>query len=169
MVPLNTEMKQPPEALIAGVVVQGLVTLALFEVAHLANGQGTCRGALCGLIGTGAFKYVLLIAGLGVMAYTALSSLNFSFQLSSRNIIINSGVVVRDSRTIDFGKIQNVEMQRGPLQMLLGLTKVKIWTASMDQISFNQNGTSTARPDGLLTVYSEDAEAIRDRLVGRDG
>ena len=169
MVPLDTEIKQPPEALVSGMIGQGLTTLALFAIGHVfANGRGACHGLLCDILPAGSIEYLLPALGLGLMAYSVLYYLTFSFRLGSRNITINSGVIVRDSRTIDFGKIQNVEIQRGPLQMLLGLTKVKIWTGSMDQISFNRNSASV-RPDGLLTLYLDDAEAIRDRLVGRDG
>jgi uncharacterized membrane protein YdbT with pleckstrin-like domain len=169
MVPLDTEIKQPPQALISGMIGQGLNTLALVAIGHVfANSRLSCRGLLCDVMPAGSIEYILPALGLGLMAYSALSYLSFSFRLSSRTITINSGVIVRDSRTIDIGKIQNVEIQRGPLQMLLGLTKVKIWTGSMDQVSFNRNG-ARVRPDGLLTLSADDAEAIRDRLVGRDG
>lgn len=169
MVPLDTDIKQPPEALISGMIGPGAITLVLFAMGVLfANGQVSCRGALCGVITGESIKYILLALGLFFVAYSVLYYRNFSFRLSSRNITINSGVIVRDSRTIDFGKIQNVEIRRGPFQMLLGVTSVKIWTGSMDQVSFNRNGASV-RPDGLLTLYSGDAEAVRDRLVGRNG
>ena len=169
MVPLDTDIKQPPEALISGMIGPGAGTLALFAMGSLfANGRGSCRGVLCAVIDGGSMPYILLAVALFFVAYSVLYYRNFSFRLSSKNITINSGVIVRDSRTIDFGKIQNVEIRRGPLQMLLGVSSVKIWTGSMDQVSFNRNG-ARVRPDGLLTLYSGDAEAIRDRLVGRNG
>ena len=168
MLPLDTEIKQPPQALVSGMVGAAFGTLALFAIGHLvASGHGSCHGVLCGVITPGSIQYILLVVGLGWMAYTIQYYLSFSFVLTTRNITINSGVVVRDSRTIDFGKIQNVESRRGPLEMLLGLTTLKIWTASMDQISFNRNG-ARVRPDGLLTLSTNDAEAIRNRLVRGD-
>src|SRR5262249_41483131 len=153
-----------PQVLASGMVGAAFGTSALFAIGRLvANGHGSCRGVLCGIITPGSIQYIMLAVGIGWMAYTALYYLSFSFLLTTRNITINSGVVVRDSRTIDFGKIQNVESRRGPLEMLLGLTTLKIWTASMDQISFNRNG-SRVRPDGLLTLSTKDAQAIRDHL-----
>jgi hypothetical protein len=84
---------------------------------------------------------------------------SFSFVLTDKSISIESGIVWQRSCTIRFDRIQDVDTIRGPLQRLLGLKSVAIWTASPDQRVGNSK-----RPDGLVLLDNDTADWLKDYL-----
>ncbi len=87
----------------------------------------------------------------------------FSYSLTGSTITINSGILYRQYETIDFNRIQTLDLERGPLLWLFGLTEVRLWTASADQVNQEQ-GVSHATPDTTLILDSGDAEHLRDHI-----
>ncbi|MDO8561943.1 MAG: PH domain-containing protein [bacterium] len=187
MIPLNTETKLP------GVAGAYLILTSLFVAAPLlaflalvgftlGSGGGTCTGnaQVCAFLTSGG--HTALFVGVGILlaivlvGYRWLWYLLFSFVLTERGVTINSGVLFRQSKTIDSNRMQNVNNVRGPLLMIFGLTGVQIWTASPDQVSFStsysRNGRSTIvrpKPDGLLILRKGDAEWVRNYLTQQRG
>lgn len=167
---LNTRRKQPVAALLYSAL--GAVALAVFMlVAGLIfafNAQDACSGDGCGFLNPATLVPVIVVVGLIITLYPILYWYLFSYELSERTITVNSGIFFRQYETIDFGRIQTIDNERGPLLMLFGLTMVKVWTASSGQISFNVGqGSASAHPhpDTVLILSKQDAEELKDYMM----
>jgi len=164
MIPLNTQLGLPSRAFwyvaLRSLVVAVLVVL-LGSVVKLVSALpgATCNGHACNpASGAHLAAFVYLFAALLVML-AALNFKWFSFVLTDRNITINSGVIQRTSSTIRFDRIQDVNVSRDPLQALLGLKSISIWTASPEQRVGNSR-----RPDGRIVLAADDADWLREYL-----
>ncbi len=69
------------------------------------------------------------------------------------DIVVRSGLLVRRSVAVPFGRLQVVDLNQGPLLRRFGLVSMRVETAS--------GGTSCSVP-GLLRA---DAELLRDELI----
>lgn len=100
----------------------------------------------------------ILLFAVGVAGVTILvnwlSWRRFLYGIGAREVVIESGLFTRNRRSIPFARIQDVGIERGPLQRLFGLAKVRIETGGSD------------KDEGLLDSVSL-AEADRLRLVLR--
>jgi len=167
---LHTRRKQPFTALLYSAL--GAVALAVFMLIigllFALAAEGACSGDGCGYLNAATLVPIILIVGLIIALYPILYWYLFSYELSEHTITVNSGILFRQYETIDFGKIQSIDNERGPLLMLFGLTMVEIWTASSDQISFNVGqGSATARPrpDTVLILTKRQAEELKDFMM----
>ena len=69
--------------------------------------------------------------------------------------------------TIPYDRIQNVDIYRGILARLLGLSDLNIQTAGMSAI-INRYGVSGGGAEGRLPALSREvAEQLRDELIQR--
>ncbi|MDA1029783.1 MAG: PH domain-containing protein [Bacteroidetes bacterium] len=95
----------------------------------------------------------LIIAGLYalfILPWIALYYIRFRYWVTPSELIVHSGVVTRRNRNIPIDRIQNIEIEQGLLQRLLGTAKVAVHTA----------GSSKA--EGVLEYVSlEEAHEIR--------
>src|SRR3546814_11891248 len=80
----------------------------------------------------------------------------FRYGVGPGEIVIEKGLLHRTRRSIPFERIQDVDIERGPLQRLFGLAKVKI-----------ENGGS-GKAEGMLDSVTLD-EADRLRGIIRAG
>lgn len=78
--------------------------------------------------GIGYFVPIAVAVGLGALLVNWIVWRRFSYGLGAREIVIESGVLSRNRRSIPFARIQDVDIERGPLERLLGLAKVRIET-----------------------------------------
>jgi membrane protein YdbS with pleckstrin-like domain len=158
MIPLNTRQGLPPNAFWYVALRSLIVAAFLVACGRLFQmGGGKCSGLLCGSHGEASFVLYLFAVYLVVSA--VLRFRFFWFALTDKSISIHSGIFVQKSSTIRFDRIQDVDTSRGPLHMLLGLTSVAIWTASLDQRAGKLN-----RPDGLIVLDETTAEWLREHL-----
>lgn len=95
------------------------------------------------------------------MASIWLPSLAFdrwAYALRDDDLVISRGVLVRAVTAIPVSRIQHVDTRQGPLEQLLGLTRVQIHTAS------------GVGGDGVIPGLTQaDAEALRDELIRVSG
>lgn len=115
--------------------------------------------ALFALISDTGWTYVLLIglvAAILLILVQWLSWSRFSYGVGSREIVIESGILSRNRRSIPFDRVQDVDIERGPLARLFGLAKVRIETGG------------SAKDEGVLDSVTL-AEADRLRAVIRAG
>jgi putative membrane protein len=101
-------------------------------------------------------KVILLMAAVG-MVIAGISALlvwlRFSYGVGERDIVIQSGVFFRKRRVIPFDRIQDVDIERGPVARLFGAAKVKIETGG------------SAKDEGLLDLIGlEEAHQLRDHI-----
>ena len=167
---LHTRRKQPFMALVYSAL--GAVALAVFMLVvgllFAFGAQNACSGEGCGFLNPATLVPVIVTVGLIIALYPILYWYLFSYELSEHTITVNSGILFRQYETIDFGKIQSIDNERGPLLMLFGLTMVEIWTASSNQISFNVTPHSTRarpRPDTVLILTKRDAAKLKDFMM----
>ncbi len=166
MPPLGVRRRQPVAALWystlpALLLCAFIVLLGLFLLA--ASGSGACAQGGCVLIGPLLLLFILALAV--ILSYPMLSYLLLTYELTEEAMTLNSGIVFRQYETIQFGKIQAIDNERGPLLMLFGLTLVKVWTASADQLVSGMGSDAARirpRPDMRLILGKDEAAGLRD-------
>jgi putative membrane protein len=94
------------------------------------------------LIGLPAVLALMSDVGWGLIALLALASIvvlnftqwltwrRFQYGVGEREILIESGLFSRNRRSIPFDRIQDLDIERGPLHRLFGLAKVRIETGA---------------------------------------
>ena len=167
---LNTKLTQPLAALwYTALPAVGLSLLVLFLGLFFVVGtEGTCSGDGCAILSPAFLLPVISIVVLLVVSYPILYWYLFSYEVTERTITVNSGILFRQYETIDFGRVQSIDNERGPLLWLFGLTMVEVWTASADQISFsvgNKSAEAHPRPDTTLILKKGDAQALKDFIM----
>jgi putative membrane protein len=79
----------------------------------------------------------------------------FRYGIGERELVIESGILSRTRRSIPFARIQDVDIERGPLARLFGLAKLRIETGG------------SGKDEGVLdSVTVAEAERIRAALRG---
>ncbi|MEK7680604.1 MAG: PH domain-containing protein [Patescibacteria group bacterium] len=77
------------------------------------------------------------------------------------------GVITKKYVTIPYDKIQNVDIYRGILARILGLSDLHIQTAGAS-LQISRYGLLGAAAEGRLSGLSQaDAEQLRDELIRR--
>jgi len=85
----------------------------------------------------------------------------YRYELDEEDFRKESGVIFKKYTTIPYERIQNINIQRGIIDRMLGLSSLKIFTAG-------SGGSGAAGAEGLLPGLSEGlAEEIRDELANR--
>ncbi len=117
---------------------------------------------------------ILSIGILVVIAYTAfsffwakLSYHYYRYELTELGFRKESGVIWKKYVTIPYARIQNVDINRGILARILGLSDLHIQTAGIAG-GFGSYGMAGMGSEGRLPGLSkEEAEKMRDELVRR--
>jgi uncharacterized protein len=108
------------------------------------------------VVGT-AFGWVIIGASVvlhGIMALLAARRVRaIGYQLREDDLVFRRGIMWQRIVAVPYGRMQLVDITRGPVARALGLAELKLVTAAAV--------TSVTIP-GLV---SEDAEELRDRLV----
>lgn len=112
----------------------------------------------------GAVAVVIFIVALPTFLYTFFYWKLFEYVISDDAIMIKSGVIVRGEKSVNFNDIQNAQASYGPITALLGIKKLKAFTASPSQISVVSNGqggtTTTVTPDVNIILLKAEAEEL---------
>lgn len=108
-----------------------------------------------GALGTGQTVVATLAIGILALAWRVLAWRRFRYAFDGRVVRIDEGVLQRRRRSLDVGRIQQVELDRSLLQRLLGVAVVRLETAS-----------DAGETEVLLRVVDED-EARRLRAAVR--
>lgn len=136
IIPLVGLIRQLPEMLVPMI---GVVALARDE------GLGVLLLAVGGLLAV-------------VLAFQVLAWWRFTYTLQPHEMYIESGVFSRNRRSIPWDRVQDVEIERGPIARVFGLAKVKLETGG------------SGGDEGLLdSIALADALALRDEVRARRG
>jgi len=115
---------------------------------------------------TGAVLIVVVFAALAFI-WAKLTYHFYRYELTDLGFRKESGVIYKRYVTIPYSRIQNVDINRGILARLLGLSDLQIQTAGMSA-SISRHGAMGAGAEGRLPgVSKEDAELLRDDLIKR--
>lgn len=113
-----------------------------------------------------AFLIIVIFLGLPASLYLLLYYNSFTFIIEDTKITINSGVVIKRSKSIPFNIIQNVENVRGIFHRIFGLSNINIWTSSPEQIKAYK-GSTVHKPDGSLDLLIDDGEWLKNFILNR--
>jgi len=109
---------------------------------------------------------ILIFVSMPVFLYTLFYYSFISFVVEKNKLTINSGIIIKKSKSIAFDKVQNISNVRGLLCRLFGLSLFKIWTASPSQIKIGNEKTEI-RPDGALWLDYSDSEWLRNFILDK--
>lgn len=114
----------------------------------------------------------LTVIGLALLAilgyiWAKLSYRFYKYELVEDGFRKESGVIWKKYVTIPYERIQNVDIYRGILARMLGLSDLQIQTAGMSA-TVGRYGFGGAGAEGRLPgVSQQDAEKLRDGLIKR--
>jgi putative membrane protein len=135
-----TPQRLHPASVVLGVNLRQLLQALLFPiVAGIASGRTLTFG-------------LLLVFGLVALGYRLLAWQRFTFSFDGEVVRVDEGVLSRNHRALDVGRIQQVELDRGAVQRLLGLASLRIETA----------GSSSEVEVELRVLPEPDAQALRE-------
>lgn len=108
---------------------------------------------------------LLILGALIAISYfwAQLSWKYYRYELTPNGFRKESGVIWKRYVTIPYDRIQNVDVLRGPLARILGLSDLHIQTAGM---SAGANGVA-ASEGRLPGISKEEADSLRDELIER--
>jgi len=129
--------------------------LAGFVVALLAGGALvplSLAGAVPGTVLWVLPALVALVGGLGWW-HAGARYRRFGYRLDERVLHVRDGVLTHSDAHVPLFRVQHVDLTRGPLQLLFGLTTLVVHTAAP--------AADVQLPDVLVV----DAEDLRDRIL----
>lgn len=92
----------------------------------------------------------------------------YRYELTDAGFRKEFGVIYKKYVTIPYDRIQNVDIYRGILARILGLSDLNIQTAGMSATVGHYGISSGGGSEGRLPALSrEDAERLRDELIQR--
>ncbi len=159
-------------ALVDGAAVGDDARLGPAERLHpfylLTGLGGVVRGAW-GMLAVSAWfasqgRWRLALGVVALLAFGSFAALvarwwKFQYRLGAHEIRIDSGLFHRTSRAIPFDRVQDVDIEQGPLQRLLGLAQVRFETGG---------SAGGQKEDGTLhTIALDRARAIRRHIRER--
>ena len=154
MIPLNEKISLPP-AVKWYTISKLLILLAIITITFSFIKSGLVVFWIFGIFVVAPFSIYFFI-------YYAL----FSFIVDESKLTINSGIIIRRSKSIPFTNIQNVDNVVGLWARLFGLTRVAVWTASASQIEI-RNENSDNRPDGILLLKISEGNWLKDYILNK--
>ncbi|MEP7103301.1 MAG: PH domain-containing protein [Candidatus Dojkabacteria bacterium] len=134
-------------------------TIGLFEDSSTKNGIVVTMLLICSIV----FILIVILS----YVFAVLSYNNYKYELKEDGFYKESGVITKKYVTIPYERIQNIDIYRGILARILGLSDLQIQTAGMSAVYTNK-GAYGVNAEGRLPGLSEqDAKEIRDELIKR--
>lgn len=88
---------------------------------------------------------------------------NYKYKLTEKSLEIERGAVAKKHFSIPYEKIQNVDIHRGPLTRILGLSDLQVMTAGGSRFQ----KTVWGHEGRLLGLDPKVAEELREELITR--
>lgn len=130
--------------------------------AYFVTGLGQAAKGSFGLIAAGAYFGISgqwLLLGLMALAYVGITLatlwlrwIRFSYRVTDEDIVIESGLISTQTRAIPFERIQDVNIEQGPVARLIGIARVKLETGAAASGGVEEgvlDAVSLARAAGL--------------------
>ena len=120
--------------------------------------------------GSAFFRWLWLIVPVLLLVcygWARLSYRYYRYDLTDDGFRKELGVIYKQYVTIPYDRIQNVDIYRGILARILGLSDLNIQTAGSSAV-MNQHGGAGFGAEGRLPALSREvAEQLRDELIRR--
>jgi uncharacterized protein len=130
------------------VVIVGVVITAGCFLIGVANGLGSVAGIVWTCIAAAAAVVALLVA-----VFTPRRVRAIGYALRDDDLVLRRGLMWQRFTAVPYGRLQLVDVSRGPLLRVLGLSELKFVTAA---------ASTNVRIPG---IPSASADELRDRLV----
>ncbi len=151
MIPLNKKIKLPWASRFYGLAWLFIILLAITLLGSVAdNGMAT-------FVSVG---WIMVLVALWLLLDYAC----ISYVVSEKMLTINSGILIKSSKSIPYASVQNVNNTSGPIAMIFGVGRINIWTSSQEQIQISR-GNSRNKPSGSLLLAKTDAEWLKDYIL----
>jgi uncharacterized protein len=128
---------------LVGSIISGLIATAAFTVPFW----------ITQMLWLLAIPAVVLVIAIIIAAFTPRRVRAIGYRLRDDDLLVRRGIMVQRFAAVPYGRMQLVDVNRGPLDRALGLAEVKLVTAA---------SASNVSVPGLPMA---DAEELRDRLV----
>lgn len=145
-----------PKSLILTLIRSVIIPWLLPAGAYVFFNAGSPDGMVRVLKWVPAAIMVVFVGGGITLFFSWMGWSKFRYGVGERDIVIESGVLNRNRRSIPLSRVQDVNIEQGFLARLLGLAKVKIETGG------------GAKDEGLLdSVSVAEAERLRQEVRGQ--
>jgi membrane protein YdbS with pleckstrin-like domain len=134
--------------LIATIVVGGVVTAGLLLIGVASGGTGGTAGLVWFVIGAAVAVITIVTAAL-----TPRRIRSIGYALRDDDLVLRRGLMWQRFTAVPYGRLQLVDVNRGPLDRVLGMSELKFVTAA---------ASSNIRIPG---IPASQADELRDRLV----
>ena len=144
------------------------VSIAINVIATLRSFAGPIvflalvRGSLASLTQLGA---LIPIAGAAIF-FGALRYFAYRYGVNERGLEIREGIISRQSRSIPFERIQNLDIVQGPIQRRLGVAELKVDTAGGSSAEASMRVLSMEAIEELETAFEESKARRRRARAG---
>jgi len=128
--------------------------------------EGNIFGYIVALFGLWLIFFGLYI--LFCYIWAKLTYKYWKYELGEDAFKKESGVIWKKYVSIPYERIQNVDINRGVLARILGLSDLQIQTAGSSAVSYGRGGLAGVGAEGRLPAVGKDtAEKLREELVKR--
>ncbi|MDI6917376.1 MAG: PH domain-containing protein [Thermoplasmatales archaeon] len=90
----------------------------------------------------------------------------YSYAVTDEGVLIKRGVLWKSFRTIPYGRIQHVSIDRGPIEQLLGLHSMNIFTAGTGSLGSSSMSKGMWGAEGYIPGLVE-PEKLKSEIMGR--
>jgi uncharacterized protein len=135
---------------LVGTVIGGLIMTAASAIPWLFGGAPWTRGGAWWLA---AIPIVVGVVWIVVAALTPRRVRSIGYRFRDDDLVVRRGILFQRFVAVPYGRMQLVDVTRGPVERALGLSQLKLVTAA---------AASNVTIPGLPAA---DADELRDRLV----
>lgn len=111
-----------------------------------------------GNVGQGRSELIYIGIALVITVLAALGSLvdwwNYRYALTSRELVVRSGIVQKQERAVPYGRIQAINIHEAPLERIAGIVRLSVETAAGGNADVD-----------IRAVRREDAPRLREALA----
>ncbi len=113
------------------------------------------------------FLVVWLLGAVFCYVWARLTYHFYRYELTDLGFRKESGVIIKRYVTVPYDRIQNVDIYRGIIARLLGLSDLHIQTAGASAVVGRYGAIGMGAEGRLPGLSIEDAEQLRDELIKR--
>lgn len=110
---------------------------------------------------------VVVVSSLATAVWANLSYRYFLYELTEDTFRKEHGIINKHYVSIPYHKIQNIDIHRGVLDRILGLSTIYIQTAGASSVSSRSNKHNAYAEGQLPGLSKELAEQLRDELLSK--
>lgn len=122
-----------------------------------------------GNVGIGAVLAIAFVGLIGSLGYAVLYWSRFSYGLGEEQLVIESGILSRNRRTIPFDRIQDISLEQKLLARIFGVSIVRIETGSSGSDEGKLDCVSRAEADRLRDVIRRYRAGAATSAVSPEG